>query len=95
VASPNRYRQRKDENQKDLVSELIAVGCSVYVMHAPADLLVGYRGKTYLFEVKDPNKVPSKRKLTKAQLSFRETWRGHYTKIETSEDAMRDMGVLQ
>lgn len=88
MTSPSRYRQRKDANQPDIVKALEAIGCDVIVMHSPADLLVGYRDRNWLLEVKDPNKPPSGRKLTPAQVKFHANWRGQKAKVHTPEEAI-------
>ncbi|WBO86081.1 hypothetical protein [Hymenobacter yonginensis] len=54
------------------------------------DLLVGYRGRTFILEVKDPAQPPSKRKLTEGEEEFRAKWRGSpYHIVETIEEALR------
>ena len=61
------------------------------------DLVVGYEGRNWLFEVKDPSKPPSERKLTDAQHEFFTTWRGQVRQILTADDAFKDghrVGVL-
>lgn len=87
MAAP-KYAQRKDDNQAQIVDVLEAIGCSVIVMHAPCDLLVGYRGRTLCLEVKDGGKPPSRRKLTGDQVIFQSEWRGHFAVVASVEDAI-------
>jgi hypothetical protein len=87
-----RYRQhRKDANQKSIEDELRARGMSVVDIHnGPiADLLVGFQGINYLFEIKDPAKSPSRRRLSDKQQEDHESWRGQLNVIETVEDALK------
>lgn len=86
--SANRYALRKDANQGDIVDTLRRIGCSVVVLHAPSDLLVGYRGRNVLLEVKDGNKPPSARKLTTDQVIFRAEWRGQYDVVQNEDEAI-------
>ena len=69
--------KRVDANQKKIVDELRKFGFLVQHLHEVGkgcrDILVGYKGTNFLFEIKDPDKPPSKRRLTKDE----ETW--HYT----------------
>lgn len=58
------------------------------------DLVVGYRGRNYLFEVKNPNRPPSRRRLRKSQADFQAAWRGQYTKVETRDDVLRLIGLV-
>lgn len=83
-----RYALRKDANQGELVAALERIGCSVYVMHAPSDLLVGFRGRNVLLEVKDGDKPPSAQKLTPAQVLFRANWRGQHDVVKTVDEAI-------
>lgn len=83
-----RYALRKDDNQGDIVKALEQIGCSVVVMHAPCDLLVGWRGRTLCLEVKDGAKRPSARKLTPDQVIFRAEWRGHYAVVSSVDEAI-------
>lgn len=81
-----------DSNQREIVSALRAIGCSVLSL-APMgngclDLLVGYHGLNFLLEVKVPGG-----KLTPDQEKFFATWRGQAAKIERFEDALRILNV--
>jgi len=87
-----RRAARTDENQIQLVSQLRGQGYSVVSLSAVGkgvpDLLVGYNGKNYLFEVKDPDKSPSQRKLTPDQIKFHASWEGQISVIEEINDAI-------
>ena len=54
-----RFKAKIDNNQLDIVNTLRAYpGVSVEVGHD--DILVGYRGKTYWFEIKDESAISKK-----------------------------------
>jgi hypothetical protein len=87
--------KRVDKNQKRLVKELRLLGISVLHLHtlgsgAP-DILCGFCGKNYLFEIKDPDKPPSKRKLTPDEEMFHNTWCGQVRVVMSLHDIL---GVL-
>jgi len=89
-----RLASRIDSNQPEIVEELRKQGCSVYHVHKLKngfDILVGYKGKNYCFEIKDPDKPPSQRKLTKGEQEFFDTWKGQVDIIEDWVDAMNHM----
>ena len=72
-----RRAAKVDDNQKDIVKALRAIGATVRIVtqgEGIPDLLVGFRGHTVLMEVKDGNKPPSARKLTEAEQKFFEEW---------------------
>lgn len=87
-----RRAAKVDANQPDIVRDLERIGCSVFrlsnVGKGVSDLLVGYRGKNILIEVKDGSKPPSARKLTPDQVIFRAEWRGQYDVAESVEQAI-------
>jgi hypothetical protein len=53
-----------------------------------ADLLVAYRGKLAMLEVKDGSRVPSERRLTKAEAEFVATWPSVYV-VTSPEEAVQ------
>lgn len=79
-----------DANQPEIVRELSARGASVQSLSGVGagvpDLLVGYRGVTYLLEVKDGAKPPSARELTLEQIDWHVEWRGGPCVVVNSAD---------
>lgn len=82
-----------DENQPELVKQMRKIGMSVFVTsmvgNGFVDAVCGFRSKNYLFEIKDPNKPPSKRKLTDDEQKFFDTWKGEVHKVETIDDVLK------
>lgn len=68
--SIHRRAARNDANQRAVIEAIEAIGCLVYVIRQPVDLLIGYRGRWVLAEVKDGDKPPSARKLRESQEDF-------------------------
>jgi hypothetical protein len=92
--------KRVDANQKEIVAALRKVGASVAHTHMVGqgfpDLVCGYRGQDWLFEIKDGSKPPSARKLTPAEHKFNLDWRGGQIHIVTSvDDALRVIGAAE
>ena len=79
-----------DANQPEIVAALRAVGATVQPLHTVGrgcpDLLVGWRGRNHLIEVKDGSKSPSKRRLRASQVEFAAWWPVHV--VESVEQAM-------
>lgn len=73
-----------------VVRSLSAAGATVQSLSAVGegvpDLLVGYRGTTYLLEVKDGAKPPSARELTPAQIEWHVNWTGGSCVVVNSAD---------
>lgn len=77
----SRYARKVDANTTAIVSALRAVGVLVEprlarVGEGVPDLLCGYRGVTYLLEVKDGRKPPSARRLTSQEEQWHRNWNG-------------------
>lgn len=90
----NRRAGRKDANQELIVKALRKAGASVTVMDEPVDLLVGYKGRTFLIEVKDGARKPSERRLTPEQQKFFNEWQGgQVAKVETIAGAFYVLGI--
>ena len=57
------------------------------------DIIAGYLGRNYLFEIKDPAQPPSKRKLTPRQEMFHRWWAGDVRTVETLDECLEIMRV--
>lgn len=86
-----------DANQRRLTDGLRAIGASVQPIHDVGsgcpDLLVGWRGVNYLFEVKDGAKVPSKRRLTGDEEDWHDEWRGSVHTVKCLDEALKLLGI--
>lgn len=75
-----RRRGRVDANQREIVAALRKLGATVQsladVGRGCPDLLVGFRGRTYLMEVKDGAKRLSARALTPDEEAWVAAWKG-------------------
>jgi Holliday junction resolvase len=84
--------RRTDTNQGKLVKEMRDMGMSVHITSGLGsgfpDLVAGFRGINYLFEVKDENKPPSKKRLTPDEQKFFADWNGTVYKIEKIEEVV-------
>ena len=71
-----RRAARVDENQRDVVAALRKIGA--FVSYLPVgfgvpDLLVGYKGQTFLMEVKNKD---GRNRMTQGQIEFHNRWIG-------------------
>ena len=82
--------KRVDANQKQIVKLLREMGATVQHLHVIGrgcpDILCGFRGENYLFEIKDPDKPPSARKLTEDEEAWHLVWRGQVATVQTFYD---------
>lgn len=90
--------KRADANQSELVKQIRKLpGVTVKHTHIVGDgftdLAVGFRGINYLFEVKDPKKPPSARKLTPDEEKFHAEWTGSIHVVETIDDVIKILGL--
>lgn len=89
--------RKTDANQSAITAVLREVGATVVDLSAVGkgvpDLLVGYRGATYLLEVKN---VKGKNKTTPDQDVFYAWWRGAPVSIvRTADEALLAIGATE
>ena len=77
---------RKDNNHDEIRDALERVGATVKP-DGPTDLIVGFRGATYLIEVKT-----EKGKLRPTQEDFVRWWKGHVAVVRSIEEALKVIG---
>ena len=96
-----KHKARIDDNQTAIVDALRHASCSVLSLASLGggvpDLLVHspYLGLYVLFEIKNGDKPPSKRKLTPDQLLWHAKWTGPIHMIYSVEDALIEAGVIR
>ena len=87
-----RHAKRVDANQDQIVVALRAAGADVWIISLPVDLLVGYKGHTFLVEIKRT----AKSRFTPLQADFFESWGGGtLARIDSPDAALRMIGVLK
>lgn len=94
-----RRAAKVDANQPEIVAALRRVGADVFSLAAVGDgipdLLVGFRGQTFLLEVKDGSKPPSARQLTPDQIHWHAAWRGgRCVVVNGVTEALAALGVI-
>lgn len=79
-----------DRTQPEIVDALRSVGASVQSLASVGvgvpDLLVGWRGETWLIECKDGSLPPSGQELTPDQVAWHQAWRGRPVWVIRSAD---------
>lgn len=91
---------RSDENQDEIVKSLLKIhGVSVEKGHD--DILVGYKGKNYWIEIKNPETIsnvtgkPRPTAIKKSQYKIMETWRGQYDIVWTLDQILKIIGIVK
>lgn len=84
--SIHRRNPRRDTNERGIIDALEQIGCTVAQLSAKGipDLLVGYRGKNLLIEVKC-----EKGKLTEDQIERHASWMGEIHIARTADEAIK------
>ena len=93
----SKYRRaaRTDNNQKTIVKTLRQLGYSVITGHD--DILVGCFGKTFWFEIKEPETIstvngkvkPSS--IQKSQKKLLQEYKGHYRVVTSINEILKDI----
>ena len=94
-----RRAAKVDNNQKQIMDALRWVpGITVQPGHD--DLLVGYKGKTYWFELKSERAVSKRTGIVRekskkeSQIKLESTWKGHYKIISTLDEILKELEVI-
>lgn len=89
-----RRAAKVDINQTEIVEYLRSIGASVSITSAIGkgfpDLVVGFKGRNYLVEVKTP-----KGKLTEDQYAFAGNWKGQIAIVRGIVDAADLLGITR
>lgn len=89
---PRARIRRVDDNQPEVVKVFWQLGWWVLILSEVGrgcpDLAVGKFDHTYLIEIKDGSKPPSRRTLTDDEEAFWREWRGSIVLIESVDDVV-------
>ena len=87
-----RRAAKRDANEREIIQALRAAGATVVALNGIGvpDLLVGYKGRNYLLEVKNPE---THGKLTRRQQTLHDLWRGVFVVVETPREALEAIGA--
>ena len=86
-------RHRSDKNQAEIVAALRSVGCAVYIMARPLDLLIWspFQQRHIIADVKNPDGKGST--LTADQKKFVSEWAGPWYLIRSVDEALEVVGA--
>ena len=94
--SRNRFAANIDKNQPEIVKELRKIpGVQVELNHD--DILVGYNGMTFWYELKNEDSVSKKtgkiRQSAKkeSQIKLENEWTGHYRIVSSLQEILDDL----
>ncbi len=83
---------RVDDNQVEIVKTLRKMGVLVHVTsdlgNGFPDLVVSFKGKLWLVEIKDGKKAKSRQKLTEKESEFHSIWAKHICIINSIDQAI-------
>jgi hypothetical protein len=91
-------RGKLDANHPEIVRAIKQFGGSVLSLadlgDGAPDILVGFRGKNILMEIKDGMQPPSKRQLTEDEKVFHSTWGGSVLIVESVQAALKFLNSI-
>ena len=88
-----------DANQAQIVKYIRNAGATVQSIASVGsgcpDIIVGYRGKNWLFEIKDGSRPPSQQKLTSDEELWHEICRGQVAVVNHAMQALEIIGAVK
>ena len=82
-----KYSAKTDLNQAEIVRQLNDIpGVWAIVIEEPVDILVGYRARNFLFEIKQEHKRDWQSARTQKQKDFLKKWPGQVRVASTFEE---------
>jgi hypothetical protein len=96
LTPPYYSRHRKDNNQKQIVADLDAIPSVTYkdvsMVDGFVDLVVGFRGENYLFEIKNPE---GRQLLTEHEERFHDYYTGTIHIVTETDQILRIIGAIE
>ena len=94
------YAKRKDENQNEIIDEFKSAMPDASVADLSGsgkgipDVVIGWRGRNYFFEIKNPNKPKSDQQLTDAQVAFHSNWQGQVFTARSASEMIAEIARI-
>jgi hypothetical protein len=93
-----RRKARIDANQNEIVKALrqipkLSVAITSQLGNGFVDIVVGYKGKNHLIELKDGSKPASARRLTEDERTFHEQWFGSIYVCDSLEAILKALNI--
>ena len=81
-------RNKPDANQKEIVAALRSIGAIVFLIGIPLDLLIGFRGKLMLMEIKNPDGEDKVSKSQQVTIDLLESVGVHVSVVRSVDEAI-------
>ena len=85
-------RNKPDANQPEIVQALRDIGAKVWPIGQPLDLLVAFRGKLTLMEVKNPDGEDKVSKSQQVTIDLLEAVGVHVPVVRSADEAIEAIG---
>lgn len=92
--SIKRWSTRKDISQRQIVEALEAVGCEVWIIERPCDLLTKFRGRWLPIECKTPQRNGRARRRNDQAEQTELIERTRIPVVTTPVEALRAIGAM-
>ena len=92
-----RHAKRTDENHAAIVAEIRTVLPDATLLDLSGsgkgcpDVCIGWKGRNWFYELKNPGQPPSKRKLTPMQSELHQGWQGHMAVAHSAAEICADL----
>lgn len=97
--SYKRYANRIDNNQAQIIKGLNKIpGVTVCPDHD--DIIVGFKGRTHWYEIKNPETALKKdgtfckNAIRDSQIKLENEFTGHYKIVTCLDDILKDLGII-
>jgi len=94
-----KYAKKTDANQSEIVRDLRTIP-GVTVRTDVDDILVGFRGTTYWYEIKSNDAVNRKGEVYESckrpsQKKYAAEWKGHYRIVSSLQQILEELNIHQ
>lgn len=95
-----KYGAKTDANEKTIVKELRKIPGLTVILDCH-DILVGYRGRTYWYEIKNPETAHNKAgevmesRKQPSQLKLSDNYTGHWKIVSSWQEILEDIGIIK